>query len=78
MAKQKIKPKQHWVHTPSGGVYEVISIGETKLPHIGWFKSVTYVNEKGKVYTRFIEDFENKFEITDKKAKLKDGEIKKH
>lgn len=60
--KQNIKPKQKWKHSASGGVYEVISKTRIKIPHVGWFWGVTYLCENGRKYTRFVEDFENKFE----------------
>lgn len=61
MAKKKIKTGQIWKHLPSGGSYEIIHKGQSKIPHVGWFKSVTYKDENGKVYTRFLEDFILKF-----------------
>lgn len=68
MAKKSIKKGQKWKHTPSGGIYEVTAKGMIKIPHVGWFKSVTYTDGK-KVFTRFLEDFENKFEYVTKKEK---------
>lgn len=66
MAKAKIKPNQVWLHNPSGNLYTVISKSQIKIPHVGWFKSVTYKDDRGKTYTRFIEDFENKFTLQKK------------
>lgn len=67
MAKTKIKANQTWLHNPSGGIYQVVCKSQIKIPHVGWFKSVTYKNPKtGKTYTRFIEDFENKFTLQNK------------
>ena len=64
MAKFKIKPGQIWLHNPSGGIYQVVCKSQIKIPHVGWFKSITYKDPKtGKTYTRFIEDFENKFTL---------------
>ena len=59
----KIKKGQQWLHTPSGGIYTVISLSTIKIPHVGWFKSVTYTDGK-KVFNRFREDFENKFTLS--------------
>lgn len=63
MAKKlKINKGQIWKHNPSGGLYEVISKSQIKIPHVGWFKAITYKDlDKGLTYSRFIEDFENKF-----------------
>lgn len=61
MAKKKIKPGQVFLHTPSGGTYLIVTRGQIKIPHVGWFKSVTYKDLQGNMYTRFLEDFENKF-----------------
>ena len=61
MAKKKIKPGQVFLHTPSGGTYLIVTRGQIKIPHVGWFKSVTYKDAQGNHYTRFLEDFENKF-----------------
>ena len=58
--KQKIKKGQQWLHTPSNGTYTVIGISTIKIPHVGWFKSITYTDGK-KIFNRFREDFENKF-----------------
>lgn len=68
MAKKKIKPGQVFLHTPSGGTYVIVTRGQIKIPHVGWFKSVTYKDLQGNMYTRFLEDFENKF-IRKPKAK---------
>ena len=63
MAKQKIKPDQVWKHKPTQNNYIIISKGHIKIPHVCWFKSVTYTSEiNRKLFTRFLEDFENKFE----------------
>lgn len=56
-----VKLKKKYVHLPSGGIYTVIKTTEIKLPHIGWFPGVVYRSKEGKIYTRFLEDFENKF-----------------
>lgn len=61
MAKQKIKKGQIWNHIPSGQDYTVERVGKIKIPHVGWFPSVSYKDEKGNFFTRFREDFENKF-----------------
>lgn len=61
MAKKKIKPGQIFKHLPSGGTYVIVTKGQIKIPHVGWFKSVTYKDLQGNMYTRFLEDFENKF-----------------
>ena len=61
MAKTKIKKGQTWKHNPSGGNYVIEKIGKIKIPHVGWFPSVSYKDEKGNLYSRFREDFENKF-----------------
>lgn len=66
MAKTNIKAGQKWKHLPSQGIYTVLSRGTIKIPHVGWFKSVTYTDGK-KTFTRFLEDFENKFEYVKKK-----------
>ena len=52
-----------WKHTPSGGEYTVIGVTQIKIPHVGWFQAISYRNKKGKTFTRFIEDFDNKFEL---------------
>lgn len=70
MAKQKIKPGQIWSHNPTGNLYQVVSIGKIKIPHVGWFKSVTYIDPEDKqVYSRFREDWENKFTFREKPTK---------
>lgn len=61
MAKKKIKPGQVFKHLPTGGTYLIVTRGQIKIPHVGWFKSVTYKDAQGNHYTRFLEDFENKF-----------------
>lgn len=63
MAKKskRFKSGSKWEHIPSGGIYEVLYFGDSKIPHVGWFKAITYKNKNGRVFTRFIEDFENKF-----------------
>lgn len=68
MAKTTIKAGQEWLHIPSQGIYTVLNRGTIKIPHVGWFKSVTYTDGK-KTFTRFLEDFENKFEYVDGKKK---------
>lgn len=66
MAKTTIKAGQQWLHVPSQGIYTVLNRGTIKIPHVGWFKAVTYTDGK-KTFTRFLEDFENKFEYVGKK-----------
>lgn len=61
MAKKKIRPGQIYKHVPTGGSYEVVSKCKIKIPHVGWFKGVNYRDAEGKMYSRFLEDFENKF-----------------
>ena len=63
--KNNIKKGQIWKHVPTNKPYKVLGLSRIKIPHVGWFWGVSYVtsNKKRKKYTRFVEDFENKFEL---------------
>lgn len=66
--QNKIKKNQIWLHEPTQGEYRILGLCKIKIPHVGWFWGVSYVCKKGKKYTRFIEDFENKFIKTNLKS----------
>ena len=67
--KFKVKSKQEVIHVPSGTICQVLKRGKIKIPHVGWFKSITYFDSNHNMHTRFEEDFFNKFEKLPKNSK---------